>query len=281
VSAPVRVTPATSGELATDPAPEPPGAPRALLEYATDAELHADWIENLSQGGAFVRTSRPQEKGTEVVLELALPDGVRLEAKGVVAFASASGMGIRFQLGPEQDALLAAAIARISARTRRALVVDDDALVRAMLADALAGRGFDVVTAGGVEEGVRILADELLTLDVLVTDVCMPGKDGEQLVKFIRSAGGEAELAIVAVSGRLAPGMEGRLEAAGADAVLDKALGPEMIAQAADAALERKRMLAAGAEGGEVTPDAQQSGDGDAGTETDAAPSEATMDVSG
>jgi hypothetical protein len=36
-------------------------------------------------------------------------------------------------------------------------------------------------------------------------------------------------------------GLEMKLESAGADAVLDKALGPELIAQAADAALERKR----------------------------------------
>jgi CheY-like chemotaxis protein len=276
VSAPVRVTPAAGGgAAAAAPAPGAgvgvgmgAGAPpaRALLEYATDAELHADWIENLSQGGAFVRTSRPQQKGSEVVLELALPDGVRLEAKGVVVFASASGMGIRFQLGPEQDALLASAIARISARTRRALVVDDDALVRAMFADALAGRGFDVVTAGSVEEGVKILADELLTLDVLLTDVCMPGKSGEDLVRFIRSAGGEAELAIVAVSGRLEPGMEQRLEDAGADAVLDKDLGPEMIAQAADAALERKRMIVSGAGEGAGAGDGPAApGGGDAG----------------
>jgi len=46
----------------------------------------------------------------------------------------------------------------------------------------------------------------------------------------------------VVVSGRLEEGLERRLEAAGADAVLDKALGPELVAQAADAALERKRL---------------------------------------
>jgi hypothetical protein len=38
------------------------------------------------------------------------------------------------------------------------------------------------------------------------------------------------------------PGLEPRLESAGADAVLDKALGPELVAQAADAVLERKRL---------------------------------------
>jgi hypothetical protein len=37
------------------------------------------------------------------------------------------------------------------------------------------------------------------------------------------------------------PDTERTLEAAGADAVLDKAVGPELVAAAADAALERKR----------------------------------------
>jgi CheY-like chemotaxis protein len=150
-------------------------------------------------------------------------------------------MGIRFILGPEQDAILVAAIARISARPRRALVVDDDALVRQMLADAFSARGFEVITAADGSEGVQRLSDELLALDLLVTDVCMPGMSGEQFVRFIRKAGGESDLTIVAVTGRMEPDTEARLERAGADAVLDKSIGPELVAAAADAALERKR----------------------------------------
>lgn len=240
--APVKVKPA--------PAPPPtPAAPRAYarIEYATDQELAADWIENLSQGGAFVRTSTPSPVGTELTLDLALPDGIRLEARGAVVFVGSQGMGVRFELGPEQDALLAAAIARISARPRRALVVDDDVVVRRMYADALSARGFEVVAAGDGDEGVHLLMEELLTLDLLVTDVRMPGISGEDLVRLVRKAGGESDLAIVAVSGLLEPGAEAKLEEAGADAVLDKALGPEMIARAADAALERRRLVRADA----------------------------------
>jgi CheY-like chemotaxis protein len=68
--------------------------------------------------------------------------------------------------------------------------------------------------------------------------------DGEALVRAIRGAGGESELAIVVIAGTLDPAMEKRMEAAGADAVLDKALGPEDLAAAADAALEQKRLAA-------------------------------------
>ena len=46
----------------------------------------------------------------------------------------------------------------------------------------------------------------------------------------------------MAVTGALGSELEQRLEREGADAVLDKALGPELIAEAADAVLERKRI---------------------------------------
>ncbi len=265
VKAPVKVTPTGPGQPPGPGAPKfvavsPPKAvigavqpvtvavpkrppPRARVAYASEQELAADWIENLSHGGAFVRTPGPLPEATEVVLELALPDGAKLEAMGVVAFVNTKGMGIRFLLSPEQDELLSAAITRISARPRRALVVDDDALIRRVLADALTARGFEVICAEDGESGLRTLSEELLALDLLVTDACMPGMDGETLVRTIRKAGGEAELAIVAVTGASEPGLSEKLEAAGADAVLEKSLGPELIAQAADAVLERKRVV--------------------------------------
>ena len=239
---PVKMAVQPGGEPVPLPAVAPaPPPPRAVLEYATEQELAADWIENLSHGGAYVRSSSPHPEGTRLVLDLALPDGVKLSAQAIVTASTSKGMGVRFVLTREQDDLLAASIARISARARRAVVVDDDALARAMIADALQARGFEVITAADAAEGVQRLSEEILALDLLVTDVCMPGMSGEELIRFIRRTGGESDLAIVAVTGRLEAGLEERLEAAGADAVLDKATGAELVAAAADAALERKR----------------------------------------
>jgi uncharacterized protein (TIGR02266 family) len=218
----------------------------ARLEYATDQELADDYVENLSQGGAFVRTQSAPEVGTRLDLEMRLPGGVELRAPAAVVYRDARGMGVRFELDEEGQERLAAVIARISVRPRRALLVDDDALVLHALGDALQGRGFEVLTARDGAEGMRVVADELLTLDLLVTDVRMPQMDGETFVRTIRKAGGEADLAIVVIAGTLDGEVEARLEKAGADAVLDKALGPGHLAAAADAALERKRLWAAG-----------------------------------
>ena len=218
--------------------------PTARLDYASPEEFQDDYVENLSQGGAFVRTQTPLTEGTKLTLDMRLPGGVEFRAPATVMFRNPRGMGVKIELDPEGRHKLAAVLARISARPRRALVVDDDALILRALTDSLQARGFEVLTAKDGREGLQVMADELLTLDLLVTDVRMPEMDGEALVRAIRGAGGESELAIVVIAGTLDPAMEKRMEAAGADAVLDKALGPEDLAAAADAALEQKRLAA-------------------------------------
>ena len=126
-----------------------------------------------------------------------------------------------------------------SQRARRVLVVDDDLLVRTMLADALRARGFEVLTAETGRQALEQLMEELLDLDVLVTDLYMPQMDGEALVKKIRVSGGEQDLAIVVMSGRIshAPSW---VPGVAIDAVVDKAIGPEGIAVAVEAASDRR-----------------------------------------
>ncbi len=230
------------GRIALRPAEAASAIACATLAYETGAELEQDFVENLSQGGAFVRTASPAAVGAPVALAIRLPDGGDLHTRATVAYVSDEGMGVRFQLEPAEEARLYAAIVQLTARPRRALVVDDDALHRRMLGDALGARGYEVVTAADGAEGLRALADELLTLDLLLTDACMPGMDGEAFVRTIREAGGETELAVVVVTGRSDPELALRLRAAGADEVLDKALGAGRVAEAADAVLERKRL---------------------------------------
>lgn len=218
------------------------GQPVAQLEYASERELADDYVSNLSQGGAFIRTPHPYAAGTEVVLEMRLPGGVLLQAPATVVRADPAGMGVRFQLDEAGEEKLGEVIAQISSRQRRALVVDDDALARRMIADALAERGFEIFAAGDGVSGIAVLTDELLALDMVVADLRMPAMDGETFLRTVRGVGGERDLAVIMVSGSLDPSVEARLHGEGADAVLDKSLGAELIAQAADAALERKRL---------------------------------------
>ena len=62
----------------------------------------------------------------------------------------------------------------------RVLLVDDDRPMRTALARLLEHAGFAPLTAGSVDEAKRILADE--TIDVIVSDINMPGSSGLQFL---------------------------------------------------------------------------------------------------
>jgi len=127
---------------------------------------------------------------------------------------------------------------------RRALVVDDDDFARHVLVAILRRHGFQVVTATDGLAGLRALVDDVLDLDVVVTDVRMPGMNGEELVSRIREAGGERDVGIVVVSAYVPD--EARLRAMGVDAVIGKADGVDAIAEAVIASARAARARAHG-----------------------------------
>ncbi|MFN8061851.1 MAG: response regulator transcription factor [Vicinamibacterales bacterium] len=67
----------------------------------------------------------------------------------------------------------------------RILVVDDEPHIRRSLAVSLEGRGFEVSTAESAEDALRQCDSQLP--DVLIVDVLLPGLDGIELVKQIRT----------------------------------------------------------------------------------------------
>ena len=63
------------------------------------------------------------------------------------------------------------------------LLVEDEAPVRSFASRALKHQGFAVLEADCAETALEMLADPDLTVDVFVTDVIMPGKDGPTWVR--------------------------------------------------------------------------------------------------
>ncbi len=63
------------------------------------------------------------------------------------------------------------------------LLVEDEAPVRAFASRALRLRGYTVIEAESAEAALEMLEDGLLTVDVFVTDVVMPGMDGPTWVR--------------------------------------------------------------------------------------------------
>jgi len=91
--------------------------------WADYLELHTS---NLSRGGLFVPSRMSAPVGTALTVELALPDGKRIELRGEVAHVSdgaggqAAGMGVMFAgLGAEAQRALDAALAQAKAATEK------------------------------------------------------------------------------------------------------------------------------------------------------------------
>lgn len=66
------------------------------------------------------------------------------------------------------------------------LLVEDEAPVRAFAARALEMRGYSVTEAGNGEEALTLLSDDTMAVDIIVTDVVMPGLDGPSWVREAR-----------------------------------------------------------------------------------------------
>ena len=66
------------------------------------------------------------------------------------------------------------------------LIVDDDDKIRALLKDFLISNNFLVSTAINSEEALKKI--NVINFDVLILDIMMPGIDGYELTKIIRSS---------------------------------------------------------------------------------------------
>jgi CheY-like chemotaxis protein len=83
------------------------------------------------------------------------------------------------------------------------LVVEDEVLVRMMIADKLRDAGYTVVEASSAHEALQVLRHHSVDTRLVLTDVRMPGAvDGAALAREIRS--GFPAIKIVLTSGHLA-----------------------------------------------------------------------------
>ena len=80
----------------------------------------------------------------------------------------------------------------------RALVVDDDADARELLAITLTSAGAEALVAGSVREALRLLEKE--RPDLLLTDLGMPEQDGLDLIRIVRALPAESGGRIPAIA---------------------------------------------------------------------------------
>lgn len=134
-------------------------------------------------------------------------------------------------------AALAQRMATTHSPRARLLVVDDNRDAAATLAMLLELAGYDVETC---DDGVCALhrAGEV-RFDAFVLDLGLPGLDGYELARALRSAACSRNAVIVAVSGYGSPEDRRRSAAAGFDAHFVKPVEAAMLANHLEAAFRR------------------------------------------
>ncbi len=90
------------------------------------------------------------------------------------------------------------------------LVVDDQPPMRRFIVKLLAGRGYELLEAGHASEALALATGR--RIDLLITDVVMPGTSGPELVEALASTGYKAPVLMMSGhgAGELAPNGGGR-----------------------------------------------------------------------
>jgi len=75
------------------------------------------------------------------------------------------------------------------------LVVDDEPAIRRLLLTVLSEGDWDTVTMPDAETALRLI--DVRTPDAMVVDICLPGMDGVEFARRVRSAVGCIPLAFI------------------------------------------------------------------------------------
>ncbi len=168
----------------------------------TGCGIPADTLEKIFE--PFYTTKR-QGEGTG--LGLSTVYGIIKQTGGFIFAESEPGAGAVFSIylprsdeaPPETAAVAPTPEAQDNTGHGVVMLIEDEAPVRAFASRALKLRGYEVLEAASAEEALALLADETLHVDVLVSDVVMPGMDGPTCVREARKM--RPDVRVVLVSG--------------------------------------------------------------------------------
>jgi hypothetical protein len=134
-------------------------------------------------------TTKPGNSG----LGLATAYAIVVQSGGRIDVDSTSGAGSRFTAlfpraeAPVSNAGSAAPEAALPRSSATVLLVEDEEIVRGMLATVLKSAGYELILAESAQQATERFFERRGEIDVLVTDVVMPGMGGRELAGLVRS----------------------------------------------------------------------------------------------
>jgi CheY-like chemotaxis protein len=149
-------------------------------------------------------TTKEQGKGTG--LGLAVCYGIVRQADGHLWVYSERGRGTTFKVllpravEDQEASATPKPLAQLSSTgTETILIVEDEPVVRRLTVRALAERGYNVLEAEDGESALEVAREHRGDLQLLVTDVVMPGMNGKELADRLTAE--RPDLRVLYISG--------------------------------------------------------------------------------
>jgi DNA-binding NtrC family response regulator len=123
----------------------------------------------------------------------------------------------------------------------RVLIVEDDHDMREMLGEILGDTGYETVSHSDAHAALKVIKDEREMLDLVITDVRMPGVKGDEILFAVRAARAEAPVIVITAFGSVEHAVE--MVKAGAQQYITKPFQAGELLSAVEQALERTALL--------------------------------------
>ena len=156
-------------------------------------------MDRETQSRIFEPFFTTKEKGKGTGLGLSTVYGIVKQSGGYVMVQSEKGHGTTFNIYlPQVEAtadLSAAPVPRApEGGSETILVVEDEESVRQLVRETLQAKGYRVVEAENGEAGLAAAAKHDGKIDMVITDVVMPGIGGRELVRLLAAARPETKV---------------------------------------------------------------------------------------
>ena len=162
-------------------------------------------------------TTKPKGQGTG--LGLSMVYGIVKQSDGYTEIDSEAGRGthVNIYLPPVEPSAGEEVPAEeelprdLPEGSETVLLVEDEGAVRQLVRTVLRERGYEVIESGSAEEAIELFEEKSRAFDLLVTDVVLPGMNGDELARTLQKRAPDMRVLLISGYPRGSIGMQHRL----------------------------------------------------------------------